>query len=155
MIKVNVTLPKIAAITLISALFIAGSTSQFASTVRKVTYPPDFKYTEQDYLRSDMHQLPVQMAILDKALFEPLDQTIGQVQNQPELQREQVLTALTNMGTIASRLHAGQTGANHPFMDDYIQDFVSEIDKARTAASLQQPRYYFAGRISGVSSGKS
>jgi PBP1b-binding outer membrane lipoprotein LpoB len=110
MIKVNVTLPKIAAITLISALFIAGCTSQFASTVRKVTYPPDFKYTEQDYLRSNMHQLPVQMAILDKALFEPLDQTLGQVQNQPELQREQVLTALTNMGTIAARLQLGGGG---------------------------------------------
>ncbi|GAB54551.1 hypothetical protein GPUN_0404 [Glaciecola punicea ACAM 611] len=40
-------------------------------------------------------------------------------------------------------------------MDDYVQDFVSEINKARTAASLQQPRYYFAGKVSGTSSVKS
>jgi hypothetical protein len=136
-------------VTVISTLVLVGCSSQFASSVRKVTYPPDFKYTEQAELRSNMHQLAMQMAILDKALVIGLDQ----VQNEPELQREQVLTALRNMGKIASNLNAGETGANHPFMDDYMKGFISEIDKAKTAASLQPPRYYFAGKISGGCAG--
>lgn len=143
------TLSKVIVVVAIVASVLVGCSSQFASSVRKVTYPPDFKYTDQSDLRSDMHQLAIQMAILDKALVNPLDQTQTQTQTEPELQREQVLNALRNMGKIASRLHAGETGANHPFMDDFMQGFISEIDKARTAASLQPPRYYFAGKISG------
>lgn len=144
------TFNKIIIVTAISAFVIVGCSSQFASSVRKVTYPPDFKYTEQADLRTDMNRLAQQMALLDKALVTPIvPNQIEQIPIEPEIQREQVLSALRNMGKIAARLHAGGTGANHPFMDDYMQGLISKIDKARVAASIENPRYYFAGQVSG------
>lgn len=146
-VKLNTS--KIIIACIISAFFIVGCSSHFASQVRKVTYPPDFKYTKQADLRSDMHQLAQQMALLDTALGKSEDTSFKASEYESDIQREQVLNALRNMGKIASRLEAGETGANHPFMDDYMKGFISQIDKARTAASLQPPRYYFAGQVSG------
>lgn len=132
--------------TIISLTLLLSCTSEFASSVRKVTYPHDFKYIERSELRVDMHKLTLQMEILDYALIKPTVQT----QDEIEAQRHQVLVALTNMGIIAAQLKAGNSGANHPFMDDYMQNLVGKIDEARTAASLAQPRYYFAGKVSGA-----
>tara|TARA_R110000765_G_scaffold121717_1_gene218041 strand:+ start:191 stop:658 length:468 start_codon:yes stop_codon:yes gene_type:complete len=143
--NLRIALSKIAVTVVISTFVLVGCSSQFNSSLRKVTYPPDFKYTEQADLSSDMNRLAHQMALLDTALDKPLEQS----QNEPDLQREQVLNALKNIGKIASSLKGGDMGANHPFMEDYMQDFVSQIDKARTAASLPEPRYYLAGKVSG------
>jgi hypothetical protein len=129
----------------ICALVLVGCSSQFAASIRKVTYPLDFKYTEQADLRSDMGRLAQQMSLLDHALLDQYDRT----QASAEIQRQQVLIALQKIGKLASNLKAGNNGANHPFMQDHMQDFVAKIDKARTMASLEQPSYYFAGKISG------
>lgn len=145
MSKLRMSATKVIVIAAISAIVLLGCSSKFAASIRKVTYPPDFKYTEQADLRSDMHKLAQQMALLDQALIQPLAQT----ENGIELQREQVLNALKNMGRVATNLKAGNTGANHPFMDDYMQHLISKIDEARTAASLEKPRFYFAGKVSG------
>lgn len=129
----------------ISTLALFGCSSKFAASMRQVTYPPDFKYTEQADLRSDMHRLALQMRLLDQALIQPSVQT----QNETEIQRVEVVNALRNMGQIAAKLQAGNSGANHPFMDDYMEHLVGKIDEARIAASLEKPRYYYAGKVSG------
>lgn len=135
---------KLLAVSLISLLLV-GCSSQFASKMRKVTYPPDFKYTAPAELKSDMAKLAQQMRLLDQALMTPHDKTEVGV----EKQRQQVLSALLNMSKIASNLKAGNAGANHPFMQDYMQDFVAKVDQAKGAASLKEPRYFFAGKVSG------
>jgi len=127
-------------------ILIASCNSQFASQVRKVTYPPDFTYTEQSELRSNMAQLSQQMVLLEIALNTAPEQTTQAY----EAQREAVLNSLREMEKIASRLKAGNAGANHPFMDDYMQDFIVKVDKARVAASFEAPRYYFAGKVAGA-----
>ena len=48
-----------------------GCSSQMAASMRKVTYPPDFTYTKQADLRTDMDQLAKQMVILEQALVAP------------------------------------------------------------------------------------
>lgn len=123
-------------------LLLLGCSNQFAKSLRKITYPPDFKYTETSDLRSDMGELAQQIRKLDQALFDQAG-----VDN--EQQRQQVLVALQNISNIAARLEAKESGANHPFMHDYMQDFIAKVDQARVAASLEQPRYYFAGKVSG------
>ncbi|WP_343856872.1 hypothetical protein [Aliiglaciecola litoralis] len=114
-------------------------------SLRKVTYPPDFKYTEPSKLRSEMGQLAQQMRMLDEALNERPNHNDVEI----EEQRQQVLSALAQIERIASRLQSGNSGANHPFMQDYMDTFVSQVGEARVAASLPEPRYYFAGKISG------
>ncbi|MFT6268886.1 MAG: hypothetical protein ACJAVV_001701 [Alphaproteobacteria bacterium] len=145
MSNLSMSVSKVVLIVAISAIVLIGCSSKFTASMRKVTYPPDFKYTEPADLRSDMHQLAFQMGLLDKALVMPSVQTSNEV----EIQRVEVLNVLRHMGRIANSLQAGNSGANHPYMDDYMQDLVAKIDEARIGASLQQPRYYFAGKVSG------
>jgi len=130
-------------VSLISVL-LASCSSQFAASMRKVTYPPDFKYTEPADLKTDMGRLAQQMRLLDQALLEQ-DTNL----EDSEALRSQVLTALQNMSKIAANLKAGSAGANHPFMENYMQSFIAKVDEAKTAASLAQPRYYLAGKVSG------
>lgn len=134
-----------AGIVLVLSLTIVGCSSKFAESIRKITYPPGFKYTEPTELRSDMAILSQQMLLLDKALIKGYQPTQDGAKNQ----RQQVLQALKNMGRTAAKLITGEAGGNHPFMQDHMPDFVAAIDQAKAAAALQKPNYYFAGKVSG------
>jgi hypothetical protein len=134
-----------AGIVFVVCLTIAGCSSKFAESMRKITYPPGFKYTEPAELRSDMARLSQQMLLLDKALIKGYETS----QDDAKDQRQQVLQALQNMGKTAAKLMTGEAGGNHPFMQDHMQDFVAAIDQAKAAAALQEPNYYFAGKVSG------
>lgn len=124
---------------------IVGCSSQEAESMRKFTYPPGFKYTQPAELRSDMAKLAQQMLLLDQLLINPYEQ----IPDGAEIQRKQVLQVLQNMGRTAAKLIEGETGGNHPFLQEHMQDFVAKVDQARTAASFQDPNYYYAGKVSG------
>ncbi|WJG10354.1 hypothetical protein [Aliiglaciecola sp. LCG003] len=130
---------------LVGLCSIVGCSNQLSESIRKVTYPPEFKYVEPAELRSNMARLAQQMRILDSALALNTEEQL----NGAELQQEQVMTALHNIERIASKLQAGDAGASHPFLQDFMRDFVSKVDEARVAASLQEPRFYFAGKLAG------
>ncbi len=132
---------------IIRFLFIASSVlliygcSDFSGTVRQITYPPDFKIVSPDELRSSMHQLAFQLQLLDKALIEESGQVSGQ--------QQQVLDALGSIEAIGSGLQAGDAGSNHPSLQVYMNNFVNDVSQARSAAAMDPPRYYLAGRVSG------
>ena len=116
--------------------------SNLPASMRNLTYAPDFKYVSQDELRSDMQKLAYQLQQLDLALADA-------GKNQTSTQQQRVLEALRSMETIGAGLEAGNSGSNHPFLEDYMSNFVSAISQARSAAALDPPRYYLAGRVSG------
>jgi hypothetical protein len=95
------------------------------------------------------------MQMLDQALTleHPIDkqltQGVAQSKMDRERQRQQVLAALGNMENIASNLQGGEAGSSHPFLQDFMGNFVNDLGRARITASLNPPRYYFAGRVSG------
>jgi len=128
-------------ILLLSTILAVSGCSDTAALLRKVTYPPDFKYVSGEELRSHMQQLAFQLQLLDQALAE---NNTGQ-----STQQQQVLGTLRKIERIGSSLQAGEAGSNHPFLQDFIRDFVSDVEHARSAASLNPPRYYFAGRVAG------
>ena len=118
-----------------------GCSNDFSAAVRKVTYPPDFKYVTAQELRSNMEQLALQMQLLDQALKpDNTDKTT---------QQQQVVDTLGTIQKIGVGLQAGDAGATHPFLQDMMMDFVDNIRRARSAASLKTPKYYLAGRVSG------
>ena len=122
-------------------MLVAGCRNEFSAAVRKVTYPPDFKYVTAQELRSNMEQLALQMQLLDFALKpENSDKTA---------QQQQVLDSLGKIQKIGVGLQAGDAGATHPFLQDMMRNFVDDIRRARTAASMEPPKYYLAGRVSG------
>lgn len=124
----------------LTTLTIVGC-SDFAAAIRTVTYPPDFKYVTGQQLRSRMDQMAFQLQLLDQALAE---NNTGR-----PVQQQQVLGSLRNIERIASSLQAGEAGSSHPFLQDFMQDFVIGIEQARNNAALDPPSYYFAGRVAG------
>ncbi|MFT4937701.1 MAG: outer membrane murein-binding lipoprotein Lpp [Paraglaciecola sp.] len=124
-----------------SILLLAGCSNDFSAAVRKVTYPPDFKYVTAKELRSNMEQLASQMQLLDSAL--------KQDNSEKTAQQQQVVDALGEIQKIGVGLQAGDAGATHPFLQDMMVDFVDNIRRARNAASMEPPKYYLAGRVSG------
>lgn len=120
--------------------------SSLYSSVREVTYPPDFKYIERDQLKTGMAEMALQISILDGAL----QHSLAYEGEGDEALREEVLSALAEIDRVASQLQAGSGGANHPYMEDHMRSFISSVDKARSAASLAEPRYYFAGKVAGA-----
>ncbi len=125
---------------LFSTILTISGCADFAGIVRKVTYPPDFKYVTGQELHSSMDQMAFQLQLLDQALME---NNIGGAAQQ------QVLGSLRNIERIASNLQAGEAGSSHPFLQDFMQDFVADVEQARNTAALDPPSYYFAGRIAG------
>lgn len=131
--------------------FVAGligvvGCSNLSSSIREVTYPPDFKYIDREQLQSSMARMALQISILDGAL----QHSLAAQEGGDDVIREEVVNALSEIHLIASGLQAGSGGANHPFMEDHMRDFISSVDKARSAASLAEPRYYFAGKVAGA-----
>lgn len=121
-------------------LLLSACSNEFAAKVRKVTYPPDFKYVSGQELRSNMHNLAYQLQLLDKALA---NTDSGQAAQQ------QVMDRLFKIEQAAASLQAGAAGASHPFLQDFMRNFVNQVGEARVAASLEPPRYYLAGKVSG------
>ena len=136
------TLPVLRAILLFSTILAISGCSDFAAAVRKVTYPPDFKYVTGQELRSRMEQMSFQLQLLDQALVDNTGQQAVQ-------QQQQVLASLRNIERIAASLQAGEAGSSHPFLQDFMKDFVSDVEQARNTAALDPPSYYFAGRVAG------
>ena len=129
----------------LSLVVITGCSGMYSS-VRKVTYPQNFKYLEKEDLQTNMGEMAIQVGLLDSAL----EKTMFSDPENSEAVRGEILDALNNINRIASRLQSGSAGSSHPFMEDFMGDFVNEVDKARSAASLAEPRYYFAGKVAGA-----
>jgi hypothetical protein len=123
-----------------SLLLLVGC-GETAALIRRATYPPDFNYVSGQELRSSMDQLGFQLQRLDEALAL---EAAGQPVSQP-----QVLDILANIERIGGNLRAGDSGSNHPFLEDHMTDFVVEVGRARIAASQNPPSYYQAGRVAG------
>ncbi len=128
-------------ILLLSAVLVISGCNGIAAMARKVTYPPDFNYVSEQEFRSRMDQLAFQLQLLDKALVK--------VNTEQSIQQQQVLDALRNIERIGSSLQAGEAGSSHPFLQDFMDDFVTDVGKARTAATMKPASYYRAGRLAG------
>ena len=130
------------AVAVLSGILITGCS---LSDIRKVTYPPDFNYIEPKDIKTDMGKMAAYIRVLDIALT-PVDASDPVAKAE---QQSQVVAVLGNIEKIASGLQDASGGSNHPYMQDFMRDFVAKVDKARVAASLTEPRYYFAGKVSG------
>lgn len=115
--------------------------SDFAGTVRQVTYPPGFTYVSREELDSRMHELGYELQQLDRAL--------GPERDAIAEQQQQVIDILRNIARIAGSIEASEPGSNHPFLQNDMATFLATVRQARLAATSNPPRYYGAGRVSG------
>lgn len=124
------------------ALFLLSSCSDMAALARRVTYPPDFTYVSGQELRSRMDQLAYQLQLLDQALV--VESNLNQ-----QVRQQEVVSILGTIERIGTNLQAGESGSNHPFLEDHMADFVINVSQARSAAIMDPPSYYLAGRVAG------
>ena len=137
----NVYRPLLLLVSLICSAILLSSCNGFVGAIRKVTYPPDFLYISEVQLPSKMYQLATQLSLLEATRAGDDGGNVNQQQN--------ILDILREIGRIGGELKAAESRYNYLFLEDYMDDFVSTITRARIAASLNPPRYYLSGQVSG------
>ena len=109
--------------------------------VRRVTYPPDFRYVTEGEIRSTMGQLAVQMRALESLMM--------QSETPLPSDHQRVTEILTTMQALARDLTRGQD-THHPDLNRYAPVLEQRIDRALFAVRRTPPNYFFAGTISGA-----
>lgn len=119
-----------------------GGCTDVGRTVRKVTYPPDFRYIPKDQVDSAMWQMAAAVRELDSTLRD-------EVLPEPAKQ-QRVLSLLDRMQQTSDRLDSGNRDTNHPLLDRKVPRLSADIQAARVAASGPAPRYSLAASVSGA-----
>ncbi|PCI79064.1 MAG: hypothetical protein COB20_05610 [SAR86 cluster bacterium] len=107
----------------------------------QIANPPPFDYVDGEQLRSNMHQLAFELQQLDMAL---LDAYV----DRPSFQR-QIVDSIQNIERIGGYIQETDLAVRHPFLQDDMDRFLSNVRRAKMDAERNVPRYYMAGRISG------
>lgn len=113
-------------------------------TIRRVTYPPDFRYLEQSEVKSAMWQLAHDVRDLKKLLS-------GANGLSPE-DHVEVVRLLRDMEATAAQIDPQGRRSNHPKIAQNIGAFRRDLAMARQAAERDPPNYFLAGSVAGACS---
>ena len=127
-------------VSLIAVFSLAGCNTN-SDSFPQIANPPPFDYIDGEELRSGMHQLAFELQQLDMAL---LDAYV----DRPSFQR-QIVDSIQNIERIGGYIQETDLAVRHPFLQDDMDRFLSDVNRARMDAERSVPRYYMAGRISG------
>ena len=111
--------------------------------IREITYPDSMTYIDSRQMKSAMHEMAGNIALLDRLVAKDALQDIDQ---------EQVLVLLDKLDAISLRLGDSGTVTNHSAIDEHLPAFREAIARARLMASVNPPNYYPVGRVSGACS---
>ena len=130
-----------AAVKLILLALLAAGIALGCAQIRKATYPADFVYLEQRQVKSQMALLSLYMKQLDEILLD--ESTVSSEQ------QGRIIALLSRINASTDALGAGSVRTNHRVVDDHIDQFKSEVNKALRNASADPPNYYALGRLAG------
>ena len=112
---------------------IVASSIYGCSVIREVTYPQGFTYIEDKEVESLMQKMGESIG--------KLDQLVAEASPSDTDRQEMIITELTRLETIATRLSGGHTQTNQFHISDRIGNFINNIGTAKTFANLDPPRY--------------
>ena len=112
---------------------IVASSIYGCSVIREVTYPQGFTYIEDKEVESLMQKMGESIG--------KLDQLVAEASPSDTDRQEMIITELTRLETIATRLSGGHTQTNQFHISDRIGNFINNIGTAKTFAKLDPPRY--------------
>ncbi|GJM14190.1 MAG: hypothetical protein DHS20C12_25930 [Pseudohongiella sp.] len=139
--KSNTRKPVVRALLSVVAVFTLVGCNSSSDSFPQIANPPPFDYADGEELRSSMHQLAFELQQLDMAL---LDAYI----DRPSFQR-QIVESIQSIERIGGYIQETDLAVRHPFLQDDMDRFLSDVRRAREDAERNVPRYYMAGRISG------
>jgi hypothetical protein len=109
--------------------------------IRKVTYPQDYVYLEQKQITSEMVLLSFYMRKIDEILLD--DSTISSEQ------QVQIEDILVSMSASLDSLGTGNVQTSHLVIDDHIDQFQADVNRALYNVRADPPNYYALGQLSG------
>lgn len=113
--------------------FIVASSIYGCGLIRELTYPQGFTYIEDKEVETLMQKMGESIG--------KLDQLVAEASPSDTDKQEMIITELTRLETIATRLSGGHTQTNQFHISDRIGNFINNIGTAKTFAKLDPPRY--------------
>jgi hypothetical protein len=114
-----------------------------AASVRRHTYPPDFRYVERTEVRTTMQRLARDVTRLEAVLRQPGGPP-------DEGGRGEVIALLDRMRTEADRLRLPGEVGNHPELGGRLDDFRRDLELALAGAEAVPPNYFHSGMVAGA-----
>lgn len=124
------------ALAYLTALLVGG-----CNDLRVRSYPPDLVYLDDKQVESSMLSLSADIWSIND-IFDNNEYISS-------FNRERIIALLREMEEQADTLGAGTQKTNHLLIDNYIDQFKSDVEAARLAVEAEAPNYYLAGRLSG------
>jgi hypothetical protein len=112
-----------------------------SETIRRVTYPPDFRYLEQHDVTSAMWTLARDVRAIKGLL--------GGANGLTPADHQEVVRLLRDMESTAAQLDPTGRRSTHPRIDRNIDAFRRDLALARQAAERDPPNYFLAGNVAG------
>ena len=109
--------------------------------VKMHTYPADMVYIDDSEVESAMLRLSQYVWSIND-IFDSQEHIAG-------YNRERIIELLKNMEKEADVLGAGARQTNHLLIDQNIEAFRADVERARQSVEADPPNYYLAGRLSG------
>jgi hypothetical protein len=103
---------------------------------------PEFSYITEEQLESAMWQLA--------SGIESLQAILGSRKPMTQSQRVEVVGILDQMIAAADELGPSGISSNHPRITHNLGRFREKLEIARDSASMNPPRYYLVGNLSGT-----
>ena len=101
--------------------------------IRELTYPEGFTYIENKEVESLMQRMGESIG--------KVDQLVAEASPSDTDKQENIITELSHLESIATRLSGGHTQTNQFHISNYIEGFISDIGTAKMFAKLDPPRY--------------
>ena len=118
------------------AVLLVGSIVGCAQ-IRQLTYPEDFTYLEKRQVESLMQEMGDSVGRLGQLV----------TKNSSEIDQQQVISSLSELENITSRIIGGHTETNQLFISEHIEKFVSDVGTAKMFVKTNPPNYSKAREI--------
>lgn len=125
--------------------------------IRLLTYPGEFVWLEEEYVKGTMQEMATRMSNLQTLTESPIENLNN---NNRDLAHQEIIKELEQLEEFAISISPKTSGisvsefselpaTNHLLIDQHIDDFISEIMRARTLAELIPPNYSGIGQLVG------
>jgi hypothetical protein len=110
--------------------------------VRRVTYPPDFRYIERSQLQSAMWRLAYDVRELDQLMRTPPPVDAAR--------RDATVQLLNDLLVATDALRGGGQPTNHPLLTQHVGRFRLDVSLALAGVQAEPPSYYLVGTVTGA-----
>ena len=119
----------------------AVACADLPAKVRRVTYPPDFRYIEHSQLESAMWRLAYDVRELDQLMrTPPIDAA----------KHDAAVRLLNDLLVATDALRGGGQPTNHPMLTAHVGQFRRDVSLALAGVQADPPSYYLVGSVTGA-----